>query len=69
MLDTEGFLNIFSNSLFSQAGIAGHFLGRVQQIIVPEQREFICQKAFPSTVIKTEGHIFNVSAQSTLCLE
>lgn len=69
MLDMEEFLNIFSNSLFSQGGIADDFQGRVQKIIVPEQREFVCQKAFPSTVIKTEEHIFNISAQSTLCLE
>lgn len=69
MLDTEGFLNIFSNTFFSPAGIAGHLQARMQQIILPEQREFACQKAFPSTVIKTPGHIFSISAQSTLCLE
>lgn len=69
MLDTEGFLNIFSNSLFSPAGIAGHLQGRMQQTILPEQRGFFCQKTFPSTIIKTAGHIFNIGAQSTLCLE
>lgn len=69
MLDTKGFLTIFSKSLFSLAGIVGHLQGRMKKIILPEQRQFVCQKAFPSTVIKTAGHIFNVSAQFTLCLE
>lgn len=69
MLDTEGFLTIIINSLFSLAGIVGHLQGRTKQIILPEQRQFVRQKAFPSTIIKTTGHIFNVSAQFTLCLE
>lgn len=68
-MDTEGFLTIFSNNLFSLAGIVGHLQGRMKQIILPEQRQFVCQKAFPSTVNKTAGHIFNVSAQFILCLE
>lgn len=69
MPDTEGFLNIFSNSLFSTVGSAGHLQGRMKKIILPEQRVFVCQKALPSTVIKNAGRVFNISIQSTLCLE
>lgn len=65
MLDMEEFLNIFSNSLFSQAGIAGLFQGRVQQIIVPEQREFV-KRLFLLQSSRLKG-IFLLSVLSSLC--
>lgn len=66
ILDSEGFLNIFSNSLFSLAAIAGRHQEGMQQIILPEQRQSVSQNAFPSTVMKTAGCIL-ISVLSPLC--
>lgn len=65
MLYTEGFLTIFSNSLSSIAGIVGHLQGRTKQIILPEQRQFVCQKAFPLESSRLQG-IFLMSMLSSL---